>query len=312
LTTLLEVSKVNKSYRVSTGPFMHNFRKVLHDISFSIQASQVVAVVGESGSGKSTLARQLVMLERPDSGEILFHGQLLEQVSGLHSKVRMIFQNPQDSLNPRRRIYDQLESSLTGQPGLDDSTRRERVFRTLQQVGLDPAQAGRFPHMFSGGQLQRVAIARALIPGPELVIADEAVSALDISVQAQILNLILQLKEELSMSWLFITHDIGVARAVSDFIVVIYAGRVVETGRACEVINSPLHPYTIKLMDSMPGKKDSLATSIDLPVQATGEPVNDGGCCYRKLCSIADEECAVSQPRRTSVNGRSVYCFKVK
>lgn len=312
MTVLLEVKNISKSYQVKTGLLGARVARVLHDVSFQLHAGQILAVVGESGSGKSTLARQVVMLEQPDTGEMLLDGTSFLTIADIHQRVRMIFQNPAASLDPRKRIYQLLAEPLMNYTELSSSQCEQLIYQTLQRVGLHRDQAGRYPHMLSGGQRQRVAIARALILSPEVIVADEAVSALDVSVQAQILNLIMDLRSELGMSWLFITHDISVVNIIADRVMVLYAGRVMESGPVKEVMGRPEHPYTKKLLQSVPGAGNVdgiLATEgIEPPVKIS--EVGKSGCIFRYLCPIADQFCAESVPPMISLDNRSVACFK--
>jgi dipeptide transport system ATP-binding protein len=310
---LLKVQNITKSYKVRTGSLRSKYKQVIDNVSFVVGGSKIVAVVGESGSGKSTLARQLVALEKPDSGEIFLKGKSLEECSTVYQKIRMIFQNPMDSLNPRKRIYEQMEEPLRNFQQLAEKERKDKILSTLQRVGLDHSHATYYPHMFSGGQRQRIAIARAIILDPDIVIADEPVSALDVSVQSQILNLILELKQESSMSWVFITHDIGVVKAVADDIIVMYSGRVMEKGPAAEVLEAPLHPYTRSLLDSVPvidelngirGIKGNCAST-----ESAGDESLQQGCVYHKGCHNADDLCRSRQPHEAMLGVRSVACF---
>lgn len=312
MTALLEAKNISKSYQVKSGLLGVRVASVLHDVSFQLQAGQILAVVGESGSGKSTLARQVVMLEQPDAGEMLLDGTSFLTAVDIHQRVRMIFQNPAASLDPRKRIYQLLEEPLMNYKELTGSQCEQLIYQTLQRVGLHRDQAGRYPHMLSGGQRQRVAIARALILSPQVIVADEAVSALDVSVQAQILNLIMDLRSELGMSWLFITHDISVVNVIADRVMVLYAGRVMESGPVKEVLGRPAHPYTKKLLQSVPGAGDidgiQVTEAMESPVK-----VSEGGksgCVFRCRCPIADQFCAESVPPMISLDHRSVACFK--
>lgn len=312
MPSLLSVSKVSKTYRESTGFLGAREKEVLSEVSFELESAQILAVVGESGSGKSTLARQIVMLEQPDSGEIFLHGKPLQSEATVHQHIRMIFQNTAASLNPHKRIYQQLEEPLINYAGLSRSERANRIRQSLEHVGLDAGLVPRYPHMFSGGQRQRITIARALILNPEIIVADEAVSALDVSVQAQILNLILDLKDEMGMSWLFITHDISVVNVIADRVMVLYAGKVMEIGSVKDVLENPLHPYTRKLLQCVPKMGASLnmdfneeLSSPDAVVPSTGS-----GCVYRNRCPLADQICGESEPPVISSASQSVACFK--
>jgi len=312
MSLLLEAKNISKSYRVKSGLFSSSENRVLDDVCFELEAGEILAVVGESGCGKSTLARQVVMLEKPDAGEILLDGKPLASIRDVHKRVRMIFQNPAASLDPRKRVYQLLDEPLLNYTNLPVVEREILINEALQHVGLNPDQSMRHPHMFSGGQRQRVAIARAIILSPQVIVADEAVSALDVSVQAQILNLVLGLRDELGMSWLFITHDIGVVNAIADRVMVLYAGRVMESGPVTEVLASPLHPYTSMLMKSVPGTGDF--DTVDSTAEAGSLDEVFGsqktGCVFRHRCLRADKSCAESVPPLISTASHSVACFK--
>ena len=313
MSVLLEVKNISKSYRQQHGIIGSRKFRVLHDISFELARAEILAVVGESGSGKSTLARQVVGLEKPDCGDIFFNGRPVADVSDIHQSIRMIFQNPLASLNPRMRVFQLLEEPLLNYTDNSVSERKVKIEQVLQRVGLASEQASRYPHMFSGGQRQRLAIARALILQPEVIVADEAVSALDVSVQAQILNLVHKLKAEHGMAWLFIAHDINVVRAIADRVIVLYAGRVMETGSVSDVLQKPLHPYTRELLDCAPGKVE-LAGNTD--VRSSESDVDSDalqqGCVYRMRCPLADEQCAAAVPAMKTSADRSVACLHVE
>ena len=313
MSVLLEVKNISKSYRQQHGIIGSRKFRVLHDISFELARAEILAVVGESGSGKSTLARQVVGLENPDCGDILFNGRPVADVLNIHQSIRMIFQNPIASLNPRMRVFQLLEEPLLNYTDNSVSERKEKIEQVLQRVGLASEQASRYPHMFSGGQRQRLAIARALILQPEVIVADEAVSALDVSVQAQILNLVHKLKADHGMAWLFIAHDINVVRAIADRVIVLYAGRVMETGSVSGVLQKPLHPYTRELLDSAPGTVQlSGNTDVRLSETDVDSDVLQQGWVYRMRCPLADEQCATAAPAMKTSADRSVACFHVE
>jgi dipeptide transport system ATP-binding protein len=307
---LLEARNISKSYRTKSGLFGTAVSSVLYDISFKLGTGQILAIVGESGSGKSTLARQVVMLERPDSGEMYLEGIPFASCSDLHQRVRMIFQNPIASLNPYKRVYQLLEEPLINYKNLSRSERDDLIYRTLERVGLNRDQAQLYPHMFSGGQRQRVAISRALVLQPQVIVADEAVSALDVSVQAQILNLMMDLRDEFGMSWFFITHDISVVNIIADRVMVIYAGRVMETGSVKQVLEAPAHPYTQQLLQSVPAAGDT-KTVMNEDISFTDDAITSvSACVYWNKCPLADSRCAESVPPMISSGNRSVACFK--
>ena len=313
MQALLSVRKISKSYKENAGLLGGSEKKVLKEISFELESGQILAVVGESGSGKSTLARQIVMLEQPDSGEMFLLDKPLQTEATVHQKIRMIFQNPTASLNPHKRIYQLLEEPLINYTELSRSDRADRIYQSLKRVGLGADDSSRYPHMFSGGQRQRIAIARALIVDPEIIVADEIVSALDVSVQAQILNLIVDLKDEAGMSWLFITHDISVVNVIADRVMVLYAGKVMETGSVNDVLKNPLHPYTRKLLQCVPKLGAALKNFRDEEASYPGPvaPFTESGCVYRSRCSLADRICEEAEPSMISSARHSVACFKV-
>ncbi|MBO1040231.1 ATP-binding cassette domain-containing protein [Brucella pituitosa] len=257
---ILEVRNVVREYRLPRASFLSKQEslRVLHGVSVDIEAGQSLGIVGESGSGKSTLARAVMGLERPQSGQILINGQDIYALDrgGLREArkgFQAIFQDPYGSLDPRhtvRRIISEPIVSL--ERGTSAAERNERVAEVLAAVGLPPASADKYPHEFSGGQRQRIAIARALITKPALIVADEPVSALDVSIQAQVLNLMMDLQEKFGLSYLFISHDLGVVRAITDRVAVIYRGNIVEQGLTNEVFDNPQHDYTRALVDAVP------------------------------------------------------------
>ncbi|WP_282608881.1 ABC transporter ATP-binding protein [Pelagibius sp. Alg239-R121] len=257
---LLQVEDLVRDYRLPRKSLFGRPESVraVNGVSFSVDRGKSFGIVGESGCGKSTLARTVMGLETPVSGRVLLDGQDLFALPALalrrlRQKFQMVFQDPYGSLDPRfkveRVIAEPLEVLL---PGLNRRERRERVGETLDSVGLKPVDADRYPHEFSGGQRQRIAIARALITEPELIVADEPVSALDVSVQAQVLNLIMELQERRGLTFLFISHDLSVVRHITDEVAVMYAGEIVETGPTHKVFADPQHSYTRSLIDAVP------------------------------------------------------------
>ena len=285
-------------------------------VSFSIAAGRTLAVVGESGCGKSTLARVVSLLEAPTSGTYTLAGvdavrAASREKQALRRSVQMVFQNPYGSLNPRKKIGAILEAPLEINTALPADERAERAKAMLARVGLRPEHYARYPHMFSGGQRQRIAIARALMLNPALVVADEPVSALDVSVQAQVLNLMADLQDELRLAYLFISHDLGVVRHIAHEVLVMYLGLAMEQGPTDLVFARPLHPYTAALLDSAPamagagtGRRRRVALSGELP-----SPLNPPrGCVFSTRCPHAIERCHGERPAARAIDGRQVAC----
>jgi len=248
---LLKVENLRTSYPVGKGWFGYSGELVaVKDVSFEVEKSETVGLVGESGCGKSSLAKTIVRLEKARSGRILLDGKDIlslkgEELRRLRGDFQMIFQDPYSSLNPRMKVGDAIEEVIKiHKPESDKKSRRERVSSLFSMVGLDPSQTDRYPHQFSGGQRQRICIARALAVEPKLIVADEPVSALDVSVQAQIINLLQEIQSKTGISYLFIAHDLAVVEHISARILVMYLGRIVESGISRQIISAPAHPYT--------------------------------------------------------------------
>ncbi|WP_251359273.1 ABC transporter ATP-binding protein [Kangiella sp. TOML190] len=255
MANLFTAKLLRKSYKISNNPLKDRYLEVLKGISFSINPGQTLAVVGESGSGKSTLARILVGAEKPNSGDLLLNGvNVFEQKHFQWFKqIRMIFQNPRTSFNPRATIQQILAEPLINAKGFNNTQIKHRVAEKLEMVGLRTEYADRYPHTFSGGQRQRIAIARALMLNPKVIVADEPVSALDVSVQAQIINLLLDLQEELQLAYVFISHDLGLVEHFSDKVLVLNKGEQVEYGPVQQIFSQPQSQYTQKLMTASCG-----------------------------------------------------------
>ena len=311
---LLQADGLTRHYAVSLGVFRKGVVQALNDVSFGVMPQRTLAIVGESGSGKSTLARQILMLEKPDSGILKYKDRALhwpDDVRDMQSQCRMIFQNPYESLNPRKQVYGLLEEPLINQAKHDRSSWPDMINAMLERVGIGPELASRYPHMFSGGQRQRIAIARALITGPELLIADEAVSALDVSVQAQVLNLLLDLIDDNQLSCVFITHDIGVVEVMADDILVLYMGHVMESGAAAEVLARPAHHYTRGLLASAPRQASADRASPGSEVITGDLPSSlslPSGCVFHTRCPHAQKICREVRPELIQVDGRQVAC----
>ena len=289
---LFEALDLNKTF--GTGV------RAVSDVSLTVHPGETLGIVGESGCGKSTTAKMMLRLLTPDSGHVLFDGQDVHRMKGkaltqLRRRLQVVPQNPQTSLNPRLTVGASIDFNMSAH-GYGRTARARRIPELLDRVGLDPSYAGRFPHQMSGGQLQRAAIARALATEPELVVCDEAVSALDKSVQAQVLNLLSELQVEMGLAYLFISHDLAVVEHISDRVAVMYLGRVVEDGAAAQIWNDPRHPYTATLLSSTPGlDKGRIVLEGELP-----NPANPpSGCGFRTRCPIAREECATAWPNLT-------------
>jgi len=293
--------------------------KIVHavsDVSLDIARGETLGLVGESGCGKSTLGRAVVQLRRAVSGRVQFDGEDLTAMRGealrkMRRRVQLIFQDPIASLNPRRRIGDIVAEPLVIAGVQDPKERQDRVSEVLNAVGLDPALVmGRLPHEFSGGQCQRICIARALVLNPEFVICDEPVSALDVSIRAQILNLLEEMKARFSLTLLFIAHDLAVVKAVSDRVAVMYLGRICEVGPSGQLFAKPAHPYTALLIEAIPVPDPDIK-----PVEsvAVGEPPSPiappSGCRFRTRCPRADQRCASAVPELRPVGpGQYVAC----
>ena len=307
---LLHVENLSKHYRVGGGRTL----RALDEASFTLAEGEVLGVVGESGSGKTTLGRTILRLHEPTSGSIRFRGQELAQASRralrpVRREMQVVFQDPYASLNPRMTVEQSLLIPLgVHERGLDGAARRQRIAEVLRRVGLPESAAGRYPHEFSGGQRQRIGIARALICRPTLLIADEPVSALDVSVQAQVINLLLDLKAELGLSLLFIAHDLAVVGLISDRIAVMYLGRIVEIATTAELFACPRHPYTEALFSAVPDlgtRPRRILLEGDIP-----SPLSPpSGCPFRTRCRYAEPECAVAVPPLAELSpGHAAAC----
>ena len=315
---LLEARDLVRHYAVSRGLFRHKgLVRALDGVSFSLRESKTLAVVGESGCGKSTLARQVTMIERPTSGSLLLDGNDVAHADVaarrmLRPRVQMVFQNPYASLNPRKTVGTLLEEPLAINGTHSRRARHEAGLAMLAKVGLRPEHYRRYPHMFSGGQRQRIAVARALMLHPRLVVADEPVSALDVSIQAQVLNLLMDLQQEMGIAYLFISHNLQVVRHIADDVLVMYLGRAVEYAPKDDVFARPAHPYTRALLASTPSlaagrRRPRIALMGDLP-----SPLDPpSGCAFHKRCPHAVAHCAVEVPLLSTFRGIRVACHRV-
>lgn len=313
---LLTINGLKKHFAVGGGLFgSMSVVRAVDDVSFAVAKGEVLGIVGESGCGKSTTARLIIGLIEPDTGEIIFDGEAVGPVLSLRElrrRVQMVFQDSYASLNPRLTI----EETIAFGPkvhGVSAAEARARAHDLLRKVGLDPAQfAGRYPHELSGGQRQRINIARALALAPRLVILDEAVSALDKSVEAQVINLLLDLKDELGLTYVFISHDLNVVRFISDRVIVMYLGEVVESGPVEALWANPRHPYTRALLAAMPSLDPDRRTQ-EAPI--SGDPPNPidppSGCRFHPRCAFAEAVCSASAPKLqpTGEDGHLAACF---
>jgi dipeptide transport system ATP-binding protein len=312
---VLEAQDLHRHYRVNRGLFKgHAELRAVNGASFTLAAGRTLAVVGESGCGKSTLARLVTLIETPTSGSLAIDGVDVasadpETIKAMRPKVQMVFQDPYGSLNPRKQVGQILEEPLEINTDLDAKARAEAARAMMAKVGLRPEQYSRYPHMFSGGQRQRIAIARALMLSPRIVVADEPVSALDVSIRAQVLNLLMDLQEELNLAYLFISHDLSVVRHIADEVMVMYLGRPVEQGPKEVIFAGPRHPYTVALLAATPSV-DPQARSKRLTVKGElPSPLNPpSGCAFHKRCAFATEFCAAERPEMRPVDGRMVAC----
>ena len=296
-TPILELRGLSKSFRQSDGLMRYRQFPAVRDVSLTVHQGETFGIVGESGCGKTTVARLIMGLEKPTAGEVWFKGQRIDNLPEdqrrlLRTQFQMVFQDSGSSLNPRKRVMDILAEPMLYHKVVDRSQVEARVDELLAQVGLPAELKTRYPHEFSGGQRQRVCIARALSLRPELLVLDEPVSALDVSVQAQILNLLRDLQARLGLTYIFIGHGLGAVRYVSSHIAVMYMGRVVETGGADTLFEQPAHPYTKALLDAAPVADYALRGRWRVTVIGeAGQDTPDSGCAFRGRCPFATPAC---------------------
>ena len=317
---LVEVKNLKEYFDINMGFFRSKPLKAVDDVSFTINKGETLGLVGESGCGKTTVGRTILHLYKPTAGEVIFDGKPIkskQDIQEFRKKATMVFQDPYSSLNPRMTVSD-----IVGEP-LDvhklyssKQERAERILELMGHVGLNSEHASRYAHEFSGGQRQRIGIARALAVNPEFIVCDEPVSALDVSIQAQVINMFDDLQEKLGLTYLFIAHDLLVVRHISDRIAVMYLGKMVELAEANEIYNHPLHPYSQSLLSAVPvpdpkiaRANQRIALSGDIP-----SPLNaPSGCPFRTRCRYATEACAQSMPPFEEVApGHFVACHRVK
>jgi dipeptide transport system ATP-binding protein len=287
-------------------------------VSFTLHSGKTLAVVGESGCGKSTLARMVSLIEAPAGGSLHLLGQDVSHANvaerqQLRSAVQLVFQNPYGSLNPRKKIGNILQSPLHINTALQDSECVEQARSMLARVGLRPEHYDRYPHMFSGGQRQRIAIARALMLKPALIVADEPVSALDVSIQAQVLNLLADLQQELGLAYLFISHDLGVVRHIAHDVLVMYLGQAVEQGPKHTIFSQPAHPYTQALLASTPGLQPGHTQQRPLLQGELPSPLHPpAGCVFSTRCAHAQAQCHAQRPALRALGERLVACHRAE
>ena len=300
---LVEVNHLKEYFNISTGVFSSKPLKAVDDVSFSIRKGETLGLVGESGCGKTTVGRTILHLYKPTAGEVIFDGKPIKtkrDIMEYRKKSAMVFQDPYSSLNPRMTVSDIIAEPLdVHKMYANKKERQERILDLMAKVGLNSEHANRYAHEFSGGQRQRIGIARSLAMGPEFVVCDEPVSALDVSIQAQVINMFDELQEQMNLTYLFIAHDLLVVRHISDRIAVMYLGRMVELADSKEIYDRPLHPYTRSLMSAVPVPDPKIARE-NKRIILTGDipsPLNaPSGCPFRTRCPHATEVCSQSMP----------------
>ena len=316
---VLRARDLSRHYEVGRGPLGGTATlKAVSGASFDLRRGETLAVVGESGCGKSTLARLVTMIEQPTSGSLNIFGEEIAGASRatlakLRPAVQIVFQNPYGSLNPRQKIGAALEEPLLVNTNMPAAERREKAEGMMAAVGLRPEHYHRYPHMFSGGQRQRIAIARALMLDPAILVLDEPVSALDISIRAQVLNLIADLQETLDLAYLFISHDLSVVRHIADEVMVMYLGRPIEQGASDTIFSDPRHPYTRALLSATPiadprRRKERIVLRGELPSPLDPPP----GCAFNPRCPLAFGRCRVERPLLLHIAERDVACHAVE
>jgi dipeptide transport system ATP-binding protein len=316
---VLEVDGLQRIYEIPRGPFATPLTlKAVDGVSLTLDSGKTLAVVGESGCGKSTLARMIAMIEPPSAGSLDIEGVDVTragraELKKLRSHVQIVFQNPYGSLNPRQRIGSLLEEPLRiNRRGMSAAERRQAALDMLARVGLRPEHYDRYPHMFSGGPRQRIAIARALMLNPAILVLDEPVSALDLSVQAQVLNILVDLQAEFGLAYLFISHGLSVVRHMADEVMVMYLGRPVELGPREEIFARPRHPYTRALLSATPvadpsRQRERVRLEGELPSPINPPP----GCAFHPRCPLAFDRCRIERPELEMKGGVKVACWAV-
>ena len=317
---IIEVKNLKQYFPISTGMFRTKPLKAVDDVSFTIKKGETLGLVGESGCGKTTVGRTILHLYKPTGGEIWYDGKQIKSkndIKEFRKKATMVFQDPYSSLNPRMTVSDIIGEPLDVHKLYENKKEREeKILQFMDYVGLNSEHASRYAHEFSGGQRQRIGIARSLAVNPDFIVCDEPVSALDVSIQAQVINMFDELQEKLDLTYLFIAHDLLVVRHISDRIAVMYLGHIVELADADDIYNRPLHPYSKSLLSAVPvpdpkiaraNKRIVLSGSIPSPLNAPS------GCPFRTRCQYACDKCAESMPELKEISsGRFVACHRVE
>jgi oligopeptide transport system ATP-binding protein len=319
-TPLVDVRHLKEYFPVNTGFFKTTPLKAVDDVSFTIKRGETLGLVGESGCGKTTVGRTILHLYKPTDGEIIYDGKPIrtkEDLAEYRTKSTMVFQDPYSSLNPRMTVSDIIAEPLdVHHMCASAKEREERVLELMNRVGLNSEHASRYAHEFSGGQRQRIGIARSLAVNPEFIVCDEPVSALDVSIQAQVINMFDELQEEMGLTYLFIAHDLLVVRHISDRIAVMYLGKMVELADAAEIYDRPLHPYSKSLLSAVPIPDPKIARANKrIPLQGDiPSPLNaPSGCPFRTRCPYAQGKCAESMPEFKEVStGHFVACHRTE
>ena len=316
---LIEVKDLKQYFNINTGVFKTRPLKAVDGVSFSINKGETLGLVGESGCGKTTVGRTILHLYKPTGGEIWYNGKKIDNrdsIKEFRTKATMVFQDPYSSLNPRMTVSDIIGEPLDVHKMYSSKQeRQERILELMGHVGLNSEHASRYAHEFSGGQRQRIGIARALAVNPDFIVCDEPVSALDVSIQAQVINMFDELQEQMGLTYLFIAHDLLVVRHISDRIAVMYLGHVVELAEASEIYDHPLHPYSRSLMSAVPVPDPKVARA-NKRIVLTGDipsPLNaPSGCTFRTRCPYATDQCAEAVPEFKEVSqGHFVACHRV-
>ena len=316
---LIEVKNLKQYFNINVGAFKTKPLKAVDDVSFSIKKGETLGLVGESGCGKTTVGRTILHLYKPTAGKVFYQGEPVEtkaQIKEFRKKATMVFQDPYSSLNPRMTVSDIIGEPLDVHKMYNDKKEREeRILQLMSEVGLNSEHASRYAHEFSGGQRQRIGIARSLALDPDFIVCDEPVSALDVSIQAQVINMFDELQDKKDLTYLFIAHDLLVVRHISDRIAVMYLGKMVELADADEIYNRPLHPYSQSLLSAVPIPDPKIARA-NQRIALTGDipsPLNaPSGCPFRTRCRYATEQCAEVMPEFKEVSsGHFVACHNI-